>query len=92
MDDAATWTMVVLGVVTAAVALGSMAMSEDRVTGYALVLMGVLFVGSPWVMDLASTDNDMAVTAWIVGAVTVVAGLLSLPGIEQRMHHRLIPH
>ncbi|ABL81836.1 conserved hypothetical protein [Nocardioides sp. JS614] len=92
MDDAATWTMVVLGVVTAAVALGSMAMSEDRVTGYALVLMGVLFVGSPWVMDVASTDNDMAVTAWIVGAVTVVAGLLSLPGIEQRMHHRLIPH
>ena len=75
MGDTATWTMVVLGVVTAAVALGSMAMEDDRISAYALVLMGVLFIGSPWVLDVASTDNDIAVTAWILGAVTLVAGL-----------------
>ena len=92
MGDTATWTMVVLGVVTAAVALGSMAMADDRISAYALVLMGVLFIGSPWVLDVASTDNDIAVTAWILGAVTLVAGLLSLPEVEQRMHHRAIPH
>ena len=92
MDDTATWTMVVLGVVTAAVALGSMAMGENAMGAYALVLLGVLFVGTPWVLDVASTDNDIAVTAWIVGAVTLLAGLLDLPQVEERMHHRAIPH
>jgi SPW repeat-containing protein len=92
MDDGATWTMVVLGVVTAAVAVWSLAMSEERMTAYALLLLGVLFIGAPWALDVASTDNDIAVDAWIIGAVVAIAGVLTLPAVEERMHHRPIPH
>ena len=92
-NDTATSTMVALGVVTAAIALWSLAMSEDRVSEYALVLMGVLFIASPWVMDFQRLD-DMALTAWIVGAITVVAGVLGMPQVEERMHlhHGPIAH
>jgi len=92
-DTTATRTMVALGVVTAAIALWSLAMSEDRISEYALVLMGVLFIASPWVMGFDNIDN-MALTAWIVGAVTVLAGVLEVPEVEQRMHlrHRPITH
>ena len=31
----------------------------------------------------------MALTAWIVGAVTVVAGVLAMPQVEHKMH---LPH
>ena len=65
----ATWTMVVLGVVTVAVSLWSLATPEDRISEYALVLLGVLFIVSPWVMGFDDLDS-MALTAWIVGAVT----------------------
>lgn len=43
-DTAATWTMVVLGVVTMAVSLWALAMPEDKISEYALVVMGVLFI------------------------------------------------
>jgi uncharacterized membrane protein HdeD (DUF308 family) len=92
-DDTATYTMVALGAVTAAIALWSLAMSEDRISEYALMLMGVLFIASPWVMGFESLDN-MALTAWIVGAVTLVAGVLGMPQVEDRMHmhHGPIAH
>lgn len=92
-DDTATLTMVALGAVTAAIALWSLAMSEDRISEYALMLMGVLFIASPWVMGFERLD-DMALTAWIVGAITVAAGVLALPQIEHRlhMHHGPIAH
>ena len=87
-ESTATWTMVVLGVVTAAVSLWLLARPEDRIAKYTLVLMGVLFIASPWVMGFDHIDN-MALTAWIVGAVTVIAGALAMPEVEQRMHlHR----
>jgi uncharacterized membrane protein HdeD (DUF308 family) len=84
-NDTATWTMVALGAVTVAIALGALAMAEDRISEYALVLMGVLFIASPWVMGFERLD-DMALTAWIVGAVTIVAGVLAIPQVEHRMH------
>jgi len=88
----ATWTMVVLGVVTAAVALWSLAMPDDRISPFVLVLMGVLFIASPWVMAF-DTLEAMALTAWIVGAVTAISGILAVPQIDERMHHhRAIPH
>ena len=92
-NDDATWTMVALGVVTAAIALWSLAMSENRISEYALMLMGVLFIASPWVMGFERL-NDMALTAWIVGAVTVVAGVLGTSQVEDRMHmhHGPIAH
>jgi len=89
--DDATWTMVVLGCVTVLVSLWSLAMQDDRISEYALVLMGVLFIASPWVMGFDNIDN-MALTAWVAGAVTAIAGFLGMPEVDQRMHHRAIPH
>ena len=90
-DNTATWTMVVLGVVTAAVSLWSLAMPNDRISEWSLVLMGVLFIASPWVMGFDNIDN-MAMTAWIVGGVTALAGVLGMPEVDSRMHHRPIAH
>lgn len=87
----ATWTMVILGVLTAAISLWSLAMPDDRISEYALLLMGVLFFISPWVMSFDNIDN-MALTAWIVGVVTALAGVLGMPEVDQRMHHRPIAH
>jgi uncharacterized membrane protein HdeD (DUF308 family) len=84
-NDTATWTMVALGVVTAAIALWSLAMAEDRISEYALIVMGVLFIVSPWVMNFERLDN-IAMTAWVVGAITLVAGVLAMPQVESRMH------
>ena len=92
-ETTATWTMVILGVVTAAVALWSLARPEDRISEYGLVLMGLLLIVSPWAMGFDELSN-MAMTAWIVGAVTAVAGVLAMPEIEHRFHlgHRPIAH
>lgn len=92
-DTTATWTMVVLGVLTAAVSLWSLAMPGNRFSGFALVLMGALFIASPWVMGFDHIDN-MALTAWIVGAITVISGVLGMPEVEKRMHlhHGPIAH
>ena len=92
-DDTATQTMVVLGVATVAVSLWSLAMSEDRISEYALMLLGALFIVSPWVMGFDNIDT-MALTAWIVGAVTALAGVLAMPQVEHRMHlhHGPIAH
>ena len=86
-NDTATWTMVALGVVTMAIALSSLATADDRISEYALMVMGVLFIVSPWVMGFERLD-DVALTAWLVGAVTLVAGVLALPQLESRMHMR----
>lgn len=90
-DTTATWTMVVSGVVIAAVSLWALARPDDRISEYGLVLFGVLLIASPWVMGFTGLDN-MALTAWIVGAVTVVAGLLGLPEVDRRMHRTPIAH
>ena len=87
-DDTATRTMVVVGVLTVGVSLWSLVTSEVRISEYALILLGALFIVSPWVMGFADLDT-MALTAWIVGAVTVVAGVLAMPQVEHKMH---LPH
>ncbi len=90
-DNTATWTMVVLGVVTAAVSLWALAKPEDRISEYGLLLLAVLFVASPWGMGFSDLDA-MALTAWIVGAVTLIAGLLALPEVDRHLHRTPIPH
>jgi len=71
----ATYTMIALGVITAAVALFSLA-RPGRVAFEGLIaLMGVLFFVSPWVMGFSATAyRPLAWTAWIVGMVALVAG------------------
>lgn len=90
-DNTATWTMIILGVVTAAVSLWALAKPEDRISEYGLMLLGVLFIASPWVMGFNDLDN-MALTAWVVGAVTLIAGLLALPEVDRHLHRTPIPH
>lgn len=86
----ATWTMAVLGVVIAAMALWSLAMPEDRISEYGHVLIGLALVASPWVMSFDNLDN-LALTAWIAGGVAAIAALTTLPELS-RMHHTPIPH
>jgi hypothetical protein len=69
----ATGTMIALGVVTAAVALFSLARPDLIASEGLIALMGLLFVISPWVMGFSDT-RALSVTAWIVGAVALLAG------------------
>jgi hypothetical protein len=72
-DNKATYTMITLGVITAVVALFSLAMPDSFSLEGLIVLMGVLFVLSPWVMGFTGFTS-MAWTAWIVGIVALLAG------------------
>ena len=65
-------------------ALWSLAMSEDRISEYALMILGVLFIASPWVMGFERIDN-IAMTAWVVGAITFVAGVVALLSAHARI-------
>jgi predicted exporter len=55
------------------------------------VLLGLLFIASPWVMGFDTIDQ-MAMTAWVVGGVTAISGLWALPWVSNKMHHTPIPH
>jgi hypothetical protein len=86
----ASWTMVVLGVVTAGVALFSLAGPGTAVTESEVAVLGVLFFIAPWVMGFSSTTG-IAWTAWIVGIVTFVVGLAGLPEGRRVGHsHHLV--
>jgi len=80
----ATWTMIVLGVLTIAGAGVSLARPDLELSDGALAVLGVLFIISPWVMGFSGT-TAMAVTAWVVGAVTLLVGALAWPE-SHRLH------
>jgi len=64
--------MITLGIVTAGLALFSLAKPGEIAEGL-MAAMGVLFIISPWVMSFDGT-RPMALTAWVVGAVTLLVG------------------
>lgn len=72
----ALWTMILLGVATAVLALFSLADLGRVVSDWVIALLGVLFVVSPLVMSFTVWDGyrGLAWTAWIVGTVALVAG------------------
>lgn len=80
----ATTAMIVLGMVTAMLALWSLAMPGAMIPDGLVALLGVLFFISPWVLGFQDM-TAMAWTAWMVGVVTFVAGLAALP--ESRKVH-----
>lgn len=80
----ASVTLVVLGVVTALVALVSLAAPGMLGPDGAIAVLGVLLFVSPWVMGFHATTG-ISWTAWIVGVVTVAAGATALP-LESRAH------
>lgn len=89
----ATGTVIVLGIVTALIALWSLAMPGVVATEYLIALMGVLFFIAPWVMGFHTTTG-MAWTAWVVGVVTFLLGVSAVPASQQahRSQQRLLPH
>jgi SPW repeat len=70
----ATYTMIALGVITAALALFDLAIPGRIAFEGLIALMGVLFIVSPWVMSFNTGFTALAWTAWIVGIVALVAG------------------
>ena len=81
----ATTTMVVLGILTAAIAVVELARPDLLPAEGATALLGVLFFISPWVMGFSGT-HPMAWTAWIVGAITFLVGAADLQ--ITRSHHK----
>src|SRR5262245_50548358 len=76
--DKATWTLVVLGVVTVAVALGSLSQPGLVAAEIVTAVLGVLMFVAPWVMQFDDV-NGMAWTAWIAGVVVFLAGVAAYP-------------
>ena len=80
----ATTTMIVLGAITAILALVELVRPDMMSAEGLMALMGVLFFISPWVMGF-SDMMAMSWTAWIVGVVTFVIGAADL--MVTRTHH-----
>ena len=81
----ATSTMVVLGVITALLAAGSLYRPDMMAFEGALAAMGVLFFIAPWVIGFSGTA-PMAWTAWIVGLVTFAVGARDVQ-LTRTAHH-----
>ncbi len=84
--DDATTTAIVLGAVTALIALYALYAPGVMATEAAIMLMGVLMFLSPWVIGFDSVTG-MAWTAWIVGAVTFALGLADFMEGRSAHHH-----
>jgi hypothetical protein len=83
--DRATTTMVALGVITALVAIAELVRPDAIPLEALLMVLGVAFIVSPWVMGFSDTA-PMAWTAWIVGAVTFLVGAADIQ--VTRTHQR----
>jgi chromate transport protein ChrA len=81
----ATTTMVVLGAITAVLALVELVRPDMLSIEGLTALLGVLMIAAPWVLGLSST-RPISWTAWIVGAVVLVVGAADLQ--VTRSHHR----
>ena len=86
----ATGTMIVLGIITALLALAELIRPDMMSVEGVLALMGVLFFISPWVMGFSGT-RPMAWTAWIVGVVTFVIGAADLQVTRSHHHGEVAP-
>ncbi|WP_460934010.1 SPW repeat protein [Phycicoccus ginsengisoli] len=68
-----TWTMVVLGAVTAVLALVEMVRPDMMSVEGLMAAMGVLFFIAPWVMGFSDL-RAMSWTAWAAGVITFAVG------------------
>ena len=87
VENKATYTMITLGVITAVVALLSLALPDRVVFEGLIAFMGLLFVLAPWVMGFTAF-TALAWSAWIVGIVALVAGAadVQMTRAEHRGH------
>lgn len=93
IENKAQYTMIALGVITAVVALLSLAMPDRFAFEGLIAFMGLLFVLSPWVMGFTAFTS-LAWTAWIVGIVALLAGAadLQMTRTAQRGHGVVTSH
>ncbi len=87
----ATWTMVVLGIITALLSLAELIRPDMLSVEGLTALLGVLFIIAPWVMGFASTAMPMAITAWIVGVITLIVSLADVQ-LTRTHHHEVTAH
>jgi hypothetical protein len=76
--NAATWTLVVLGALIALDGLFSLAMPGVVFGEYVQIVLGVLLFISPWVIGFTDLQGAMW-TAFIIGALTAIAGAVAVP-------------
>ncbi|AOW92031.1 hypothetical protein BFN03_03155 [Rhodococcus sp. WMMA185] len=84
-NNAAVWSLVVLGVLVALSGLVHMVRPTMTMAEYALGVFGVLLFISPWVMSF-NEFGGAAWTAWVTGALAVVVAVTGLPMASSRMH------
>src|SRR5262245_30501958 len=80
-NNAAMWTMIILGGLITLDGLASLAM-PGMVYGEAVqIVLGVLMFISPWVMGYTQF-NGISWSSWIIGGLTVVIGGAALPAAQ----------
>jgi uncharacterized membrane protein HdeD (DUF308 family) len=80
-NNAAMWTMIVLGALVAVDGLVSLAM-PGLIYGEAVqIVLGVLMFISPWVMSYTEFTG-ISWTSWVIGVLTVVAGAVAFPAAQ----------
>lgn len=83
-DNAAMWTMIVLGALVALDGLASLAAPGQVYSEGIQIVLGVLMFISPWVMSYTEF-NGISWSSWIIGALTVIVGAAALP-VAQAAH------
>jgi uncharacterized membrane protein HdeD (DUF308 family) len=77
-DNAAMWTMIILGALVALDGLVSLAM-PGMIYGEAVqIVLGVLMFISPWVIGYTAFDG-ISWTSWILGVLTIIVGGAAFP-------------
>lgn len=80
-NNAAMWTMIILGALVALDGLASLA-APGQVYGEGIqIVLGVLMFISPWVMGYTEFSG-ISWSSWIIGALTVIAGAAALPAAQ----------
>lgn len=77
-DNAAMWTMIILGALVALDGLVSLAMPGVIYGEAVQIVLGVLMFISPWVIGYTGFSG-ISWTSWIIGALTVIVGAAAFP-------------
>ncbi|MFF0815748.1 SPW repeat protein [Rhodococcus sp. NPDC003318] len=77
-NNAAMWSMIVLGVLVAVTGLANMMSPATEMVVWAMGVLGVLMFIAPWVMGYADMAGA-AWTSWIGGVLTVLTAFVALP-------------
>jgi uncharacterized membrane protein HdeD (DUF308 family) len=80
-NDAAMWTMIVLGALVVIDGLASLGSPGQVYSEWIQVVLGVLMFISPWVMGYTEF-NGISWSSWIIGALTAIAGAAALPAAQ----------